>query len=139
MSSSPALRIGSRLPAKKSDTSANIPFHQRSMPVTLDMSEKSTHTSLVPSADVIIQWNTVNSLQTTQRFLYEGYAGAYASFIRTGSPNTHKLTNDSVVAWPTVGTGREWVMASTGFTDESLAALGNRCDFWRKVGKYVPL
>ncbi|KAH8154968.1 uncharacterized protein LAJ45_01501 [Morchella importuna] len=84
-------------------------------------------------------WNTVNSLQTTQRFLYQGYAGAYASFIETGNPNANKLTNDSVVAWPEVKSGKEWIVQADGFAEDSLTMLKKRCDLWKKVGKYLPL
>lgn len=87
----------------------------------------------------MIQWNTVNSLQTTQRFLYQGYAGAYASFIETGNPNANKLTNDSVVAWPEVKSGKEWIVQADGFAEDSLTMLKKRCDLWKKVGKYLPL
>ncbi|KAL7272292.1 hypothetical protein RUND412_004909 [Rhizina undulata] len=84
-------------------------------------------------------WNTVNSLQTTQPFLYEGYAGSFASFIQTGSPNTNKLTNDSVVSWPEVSTGEKWVMTADGFEVDTLAVLATRCDFWRGLGESIPV
>jgi carboxylesterase type B len=41
-------------------------------------------------------WNTIGAVQRTDKVTYEGYAGAMASFVMTGDPNRHKVTDGSV-------------------------------------------
>lgn len=72
--------------------------------------------------------------------MYEGYAGAFASFFQTGDPNAHKVTNSSVLGVPGLkATGKEFVVVDDGFDNVELVELKNRCDFWRKLGRQIPV
>ncbi|KAM3086692.1 hypothetical protein ACMFMG_000817 [Clarireedia jacksonii] len=84
-------------------------------------------------------WNQVNALQTTQPLIYSGYAGAFASFFATGDPNAHKLTNASEAGVPELGTDKEFVIASGGFTNVGIGELEGRCAFWAGVAGSVPV
>lgn len=77
-------------------------------------------------------------MQTTQPLIYEGYAGAFASFFATGDPNAHKLTTATEAGVPEVKTGTEFVIASTGFVDVGIEELESRCRFWAGVAGSVP-
>ncbi|RAL15105.1 putative carboxylesterase [Aspergillus homomorphus CBS 101889] len=76
-------------------------------------------------------WNQVNSVQKSDPLIYEGYAGAFASFFQTGNPNAHKLTNTSEPGVPLLRTTEEFVITAEGFENVKLAALEERCAFWR--------
>lgn len=72
--------------------------------------------------------------------MYEGYAGAFASFFQTGDPNAHKVTNSSEPGVPELKhTGNEFVVVDYGFETVKLVGLKTRCDFWRKVAKEIPI
>ncbi|KAG9821847.1 carboxylesterase, partial [Aureobasidium melanogenum] len=86
-----------------------------------------------------IYWNQVNSIQQTNRFTYQGYAGAFASFFETGDPNAHKLTHDSVTGVPELQSEQQFLVSRDGFSDESIAQLISRCDYWRSVAHKIPI
>ncbi|KAJ5805675.1 uncharacterized protein N7503_003277 [Penicillium pulvis] len=87
-----------------------------------------------------IYWDTVNAVQETNRVVYLGYAGAFASFFQTGDPNAHKLTNSSEPGVPELQkTGEEFVIVDHGFENVRLVQLKKRCDFWRSIGKNIPI
>ncbi|KAG9986510.1 hypothetical protein KCU78_g20535, partial [Aureobasidium melanogenum] len=86
-----------------------------------------------------IYWNQVNSIQQTDRFTYQGYAGAFASFFETGDPNAHKLTHDSVTGVPELQSEQQFLVSRDGFSDESIAQLISRCDYWRSVAHKIPI
>jgi len=87
-----------------------------------------------------MQWNQVNSIQQTDSFTYQGYAGAFASFFETGDPNAHKLTNDSVAGVPELQSEKQFVIAQDGFSDVSTAQLTQRrCDYWKSVAHKIPI
>ncbi|KAI7976277.1 hypothetical protein EIK77_010750 [Talaromyces pinophilus] len=84
-------------------------------------------------------WSKPNALQTEYPMIYQGFAGAYASLIQTGNPNTNKLTNSSEAAIPNIRTGKEWVIAMSGFTTTKIERLRERCGFWMDVAENVPI
>lgn len=87
-----------------------------------------------------LKWDDVDTTQTSDPLTYDGYAGAFASFIETGDPNTHKVTNSSVMGVPEVQKeGAEFVVTADGFQQVKLAQLKTRCDFWLKNGKSIPI
>jgi hypothetical protein len=86
-----------------------------------------------------VQWNQVNSVQQTESFTYQGFAGAFASFFETGNPNAHKLTNDTVAGVPELHLEKQFLIAQDGFSDVSIAQLTRRCDFWRSVAHKIPI
>lgn len=86
------------------------------------------------------QWNRINAVQTTNPVVYKGYAGAFASFFQTGDPNAHKLTNSFEPGVPLLQkTGEEFVVVDDGFENIRIDQLKKRCDFWRKLGKQIPV
>lgn len=79
-------------------------------------------------------------MQTSNPVVYEGYAGAFASFFETGDPNAHKLTNSSQPGVPVLQrTGEEFVIDDSGFENIPLGELKKRCNFWRGLGKQIPV
>ncbi|KAH7055547.1 carboxylesterase [Macrophomina phaseolina] len=84
-------------------------------------------------------WNQVNAVQKTQPLIYEGLAGAMASYFQTGDPNAHKLTESSEAAVPELTTGKEWVVKSDSFEQTDITMLKTRCAFWKENAKDVPL
>ncbi|CAG7920492.1 unnamed protein product [Penicillium olsonii] len=86
-----------------------------------------------------IYWNRINSVQQTNPVVYEGYAGAFASFFQTGDPNAHKVTNSSQPGVPGLKSGKEFVVVDDGFKQVEFGELKSRCDFWRKLGKQIPV
>ncbi|KAJ5348991.1 hypothetical protein MYU51_011737 [Penicillium brevicompactum] len=87
-----------------------------------------------------IYWNRINAVQQTNPVVYEGYAGAFASFFQTGDPNAHKVTNSSQPGVPLLkSTGEEFLIVDDGFENVKLAELKSRCDFWRSLGKKIPV
>ena len=80
------------------------------------------------------QWDRVNSIQREDPLIYEGFAGAFASFFQTGDPNAHKLTNASEPGVPESGeTEEEFVVEADGFANLATSQLAERCGFWRSV------
>lgn len=72
--------------------------------------------------------------------MYLGYAGAFASFFQTGDPNAHKLSNSTELGVPELQkTGEEFVIVDHGFENVRLVQLKKRCDFWRSIGKGIPI
>ncbi|KAF3040267.1 hypothetical protein E8E12_004376 [Didymella heteroderae] len=86
-----------------------------------------------------IYWNQVNAVQKSDPLTYEGYAGAMASFVQTGDPNAHKLTNASVPGVPGVEKGKQFVVAASGLKQGAIKQLEERCSFWLDVSKRVPI
>ena len=85
------------------------------------------------------KWNQVNPIQQSQPLIYDGFTGAFASFMATGDPNAHKLTPANVTGVPLLSTGEEFVIKSDGFATSRIDQLRKRCDFWREHGPQVPL
>ncbi|KGO39645.1 Carboxylesterase, type B [Penicillium expansum] len=86
-----------------------------------------------------IYWNRINAVQKTNPVVYEGYAGAFASFFQTGDPNAHKVTNASQPGVPELDTGEEFVVVDDGLENVKLPQLKKRCDFWRRLAKEIPV
>ncbi|KAH8589390.1 carboxylesterase [Bisporella sp. PMI_857] len=85
-------------------------------------------------------WNQVNTIQKSQPTVYEGYAGAMASFFQTGDPNAHKVTDQSQPGVPEIRRdGERFVITSDGFETKDLADLNIKCGFWREVADKVPI
>lgn len=84
-------------------------------------------------------WNTVGEIQTTDKVTYQGYAGAMASFVQTGDPNSHKVTNASVLGVPGVRSGKQFLVTSGGLGNGRLGMLEERCAFWLSVAGRVPV
>jgi hypothetical protein len=84
-------------------------------------------------------WNTVGSIQQTDRLTYQGYAGAMASFVQTGNPNAHKVTNASVVSVPAIGSSTQFLVTSEGLQQGEIEMLEGRCAFWLSVAGRVPI
>lgn len=85
-------------------------------------------------------WNQVNAIQTTEPLIYKGFAGAFASFIETGDPNAHKLTNASEPSVPELTeTVEEYVIESFGFSAVTINQLEERCAFWLDNAASIPL
>ncbi|KGO73825.1 Carboxylesterase, type B [Penicillium italicum] len=86
-----------------------------------------------------IYWNRINAVQQTNPVVYEGYAGAFASFFQTGDPNAHKVTNASQLGVPELHTGEEFVVVDDGAENVKLVQLKTRCDFWRRLARKIPV
>jgi hypothetical protein len=72
--------------------------------------------------------------------IYDGYAGAFASFFQTGDPNAHKLTGGSQPGVPeSRQTNREFVIEADGFATVPMGQMKERCDFWRSVAFEIPV
>ncbi|RAK81714.1 putative carboxylesterase [Aspergillus fijiensis CBS 313.89] len=85
-------------------------------------------------------WAGVEPIQAEYPLVYEGFAGAYASFVQTGDPNAHKLTNDTQPALPELRTTQEeFVVTLEGFEKVALDYLPARCDFWLDVAPSIPV
>lgn len=79
-------------------------------------------------------------MQETNPVVYQGYAGAFASFFQTGNPNAHKLTNSSELGVPLLKrTGKEFVVVDNGFQNIRIDQLKRRCDFWTRLGRQIPV
>lgn len=85
----------------------------------------------------------MNAVQVSQPLIYEGYAGAFASFMATGNPNEHKITNATQPGVPELDTGMEYVIVSDGFENVGINVGGQsleaRCKFWASVAGSVPI
>ncbi|KAF2741317.1 putative carboxylesterase [Polyplosphaeria fusca] len=88
-----------------------------------------------------VYWNTINPVQVSDPLTYEGYAGAMASFVQTGNPNAHKVTNASIPEVPLVnsGAGEQFLVTSKGLGAGSVSQLNQRCYFWLNHGHKVPI
>ncbi|ESZ97944.1 hypothetical protein SBOR_1667 [Sclerotinia borealis F-4128] len=93
-----------------------------------------------------IYWNQVNAIQKSQPLIYQGYTGALASFMATGNPNKHKITNASEPRVPeliTAGMQLQYVIRSDGFENVGISvgsqSLETRCKFWASVAGSVPV
>lgn len=86
-----------------------------------------------------IYWNQVNAVQKSDPRTYEAYAGAMASFVQTGDPNAHKVTDGSVVGVPSIKSGEQFVIRSGGIATESVAQLEKRCAFWLSIADRIPI
>ncbi|KAL3426776.1 carboxylesterase [Phlyctema vagabunda] len=87
-----------------------------------------------------IYWNQVNAVQKSQPLIYQGYAGAFASFFQTGDPNARKLTGPDVPGVPeNWRTGEEFVVKTDGFETAKVDSLNERCGFWRQVADSIPI
>lgn len=84
-------------------------------------------------------WNTVGAIQKTDALTYEGYAGALASFVQTGDPNAHKVTNASIPGVPDIGQGMEFLVTSGRLKQGGIDMLERRCAFWLSVADRVPI
>ncbi|KAK0126191.1 hypothetical protein ONS95_007808 [Cadophora gregata] len=85
-------------------------------------------------------WNQVNAVQQSQPLIYKGFTGAFASFFQNSDPNKNKLTDVDQPGVPELWkTGKEFVVNSDGFQNLKLDALAKRCEFWKDVGKFVPI
>lgn len=60
-----------------------------------------------------------------------------ASFVQTGDPNAHKVTNSSIVGVPDVKEGKQLVVSSVGINQGGIAMLEERCAFWLSVAGKV--
>jgi hypothetical protein len=49
------------------------------------------------------------------------------------------VTDDSQLGVPELHTGEEFVVVDDGFENVKLVELKRRCDFWRKLGKKIPV
>ncbi|KAF7189465.1 Carboxylesterase patB [Pseudocercospora fuligena] len=85
-------------------------------------------------------WNQVNEIQKTDPVIYDGYAGAFASFFQAGDPNLHKLTAESEPGVPELTeTKQKFVVNTDGFQNLPIKDLERRCDFWRSIAERVPI
>ncbi|KAF2270963.1 putative carboxylesterase [Lojkania enalia] len=86
-----------------------------------------------------IYWNTINPIQKSDPLTYDGYTGAMASFVQTGNPNAHKITNSTMVGVPNIQRGKQFLVRKSGLADGGTNMLAQRCDFWLKQGSKVPI
>ncbi len=87
----------------------------------------------------VAQWSHKDQAQEADPFHYRGYAGAMASFLATGDPNAHKLTNSSVPGVPSLESGKEFNINSDGFAQLELGQFRKRCEFWKTLAPKVPI
>ncbi|KAI6364339.1 hypothetical protein MCOR25_005679 [Pyricularia grisea] len=90
-------------------------------------------------ASDVYWWNTINPVQQTDRFHFEGYTGALASFLQNRDPNARKLTNSSIPGVPPLTSGKEFHIDSQGFGELELEYLRERCALWQSLAPKVPL
>ncbi|EDU50162.1 acetylcholinesterase precursor [Pyrenophora tritici-repentis Pt-1C-BFP] len=84
-------------------------------------------------------WNTINPIQKSDPLTYQGYAGAQASFIQTGDPNAHKVTNASVPGVPGLDSGKQFLVSAGGLKQGGTGLLEKRCGYWKSVAGRVPV
>ena len=87
----------------------------------------------------MLQWNQVNAVQKSDHLTYQGYTGAMASFVQTGDPNAHKVTNASVPSVPDIDKDKQFVVTAEGLKQGPINQLEQRCAFWLDVSKRVPI
>jgi carboxylesterase type B len=90
-------------------------------------------------ASDVYWWNTINKAHTDDPLHYKGYAGALASFFASSNPNTYKLTPPNVAGVPSVVDNERWTIDSAGFGTTPLAELDERCNFWKKLARKIPI
>lgn len=78
-------------------------------------------------------------MQKSDPLTYQGYAGAMASFVQTGDPNAHKVTNASVVGVPDVEKGKQFLVTAEGLKQGGIRQLEERCKFWLSVSGRIPI
>jgi hypothetical protein len=78
-------------------------------------------------------------VQKSDALNYQGYAGAMASFVQTGDPNAHKVTNASIVGVPRLSEGKQLLITEEGLEVGEVEILGKRCAFWLGVAEKVPV
>lgn len=81
----------------------------------------------------------MGNIQKTDPLTYQAYAGALASFVQTGDPNAHKVTNASVSGVPEIRTGRQFLVTAEGLREGPVDMLEKRCAFWLEVADRVPM
>lgn len=81
----------------------------------------------------------MNTVQKSQPLVYNGYAGALASFVSTGDPNAHKVTNNSIVGVPSVSSDKQFVVQAGGFKQDEIKTFQQRCEFWQTQGAKIPM
>jgi carboxylesterase type B len=84
-------------------------------------------------------WNTIEDTQSTDTLTYQGYAGAMASFVQTGNPNAHKVTNESVVGVPDIRDSEQFLVTSGDLKKGGVGMLKERCAFWSSVADSATL
>jgi hypothetical protein len=85
-------------------------------------------------------WNSVTAEQSSNRFIYEGFTGSFASFFDIGDPNTNKLTVATVKGVPEEkNTEKEFVIATSGFNQVVIKSLDERCAFWLDIADELPI
>ncbi|KAF1834169.1 alpha/beta-hydrolase [Decorospora gaudefroyi] len=84
-------------------------------------------------------WNTIGSIQTSDPGTYRAYAGAMASFVQTGDPNVHKVTDARVPGVPRVERGMQFLVTGEGVGRGGIGMLEARCAFWGGVAGSVPV
>ncbi|KAF2095022.1 carboxylesterase [Rhizodiscina lignyota] len=85
-----------------------------------------------------VYWNHWPTNNETEVERYLGIAGAFSSFLQTGDPNAHKLTNPSVPGVPPLSKDLLWTMDPNGFHQRPIKQLKERCKFWHELALKVP-
>jgi hypothetical protein len=62
-----------------------------------------------------------------------------ASFIQTGDPNAHKVTNATIPNVPNVEEGKQFLVTAGGLRQGVISMLEDRCKFWAGVAERVPV
>jgi hypothetical protein len=62
-----------------------------------------------------------------------------ASFVQTGDPNAHKVTNASIPGVPNVESGKQFLVTELGLKQGPIEMLEARCAFWLDVADRVPV
>ncbi|RAL63259.1 hypothetical protein DID88_004336 [Monilinia fructigena] len=90
-----------------------------------------------------IYWNQVNAVQKSQPGIYQGYTGALASFMATGDPNAHKITDATQPGVPALSSETQFVVAGEGLENAAIdggeQSLEERCKVWAGVAGTVPI
>ncbi|PBP20955.1 carboxylesterase [Diplocarpon rosae] len=84
-------------------------------------------------------WDSVNPIQKSEPLIYNGFTGAIASFLQTGDPNKLKLTNATQSGVPELETELEFLIRKSGLESAGITQLKRRCEFWKEVGRDVPV
>ncbi|KAH8649083.1 Alpha/Beta hydrolase protein [Xylariales sp. PMI_506] len=89
--------------------------------------------------DDAVFWMNPHEGQLQYPLLYQGLAGAYSSYVQTGDPNAHKLTNSSIREAPNIHTGLQYSFGSHGIRTGRLVELPERCGFWLSIASEIAL
>lgn len=66
----------------------------------------------------------MTAVQKSQPLVFQGLAGAMASYFQTeGDPNAHKLTDSSQAGVPELTAGKEWVVKSNSIVDKIIRCI----------------